>query len=43
MILKSMSKPVEGIFEDLKRDEGFRSKTYTCTAGKFTIGYGKKP
>lgn len=24
-----------------KDDEGFRSKTYRCTAGKLTIGYGR--
>ncbi|HSV29414.1 MAG TPA: glycoside hydrolase family protein [Candidatus Omnitrophota bacterium] len=26
---------------DLRRDEGFRSKPYRCTAGKLTIGYGR--
>jgi lysozyme len=30
-----------GILEDLKRDEGFKSKPYRCTAGKLTIGYGR--
>lgn len=28
------------IIEDLKRHEGFRSKPYVCTQGKWTIGYG---
>ena len=26
--------------EQLKVDEGFRDKVYTCSAGKLTIGYG---
>ena len=26
--------------KELKRDEGFRSKVYTCSAGKLTVGYG---
>jgi len=25
---------------ELKRDEGFRAKVYTCSAGKLTVGYG---
>lgn len=27
--------------EQIKTDEGFRSKPYQCTAGKTTIGYGR--
>lgn len=30
----------EYLFEQLKRDEGFRSKPYKCTSGVWTIGYG---
>lgn len=29
------------IIEDLKVDEGFRSKPYLCTAGANSIGYGR--
>lgn len=29
------------IIEDLKVDEGFRSKPYLCTAGANTIGFGR--
>jgi lysozyme len=29
------------LFEELKRDEGFRSKPYRCTSGKLTIGIGR--
>ncbi|CAA7621206.1 glycoside hydrolase family protein [Magnetospirillum sp. UT-4] len=29
------------LVEDLRRDEGFRSKPYHCPAGKLTIGYGR--
>lgn len=29
------------IIEDLKVDEGFRSKPYLCTAGANTVGYGR--
>jgi len=25
----------------LKMDEGFKSRAYTCTAGKLTVGYGR--
>ena len=32
---------IETVREDLKRDEGFRSFPYKCTAGKLTIGYGR--
>lgn len=28
------------LLEQLKRDEGFRSKPYKCSAGVWTIGYG---
>lgn len=28
------------IVTDLKRDEGFRDKVYSCSAGKLTVGYG---
>ena len=31
---------IEKITNDLKQDEGFRDKVYTCSAGKQTIGYG---
>jgi len=31
---------IEKITNDLKADEGFRGKVYTCSAGKQTIGYG---
>lgn len=27
--------------DQIKLDEGFRSKPYQCTAGKITIGYGR--
>ena len=27
--------------EQLREDEGFRSKAYVCPAGKMTIGYGR--
>jgi len=30
----------EQSLEQLKIDEGFRSRAYHCTAGKLTIGYG---
>lgn len=26
--------------DELKRDEGFESRVYTCSAGKQTVGYG---
>lgn len=29
------------VIQDLKRDEGFRSKSYKDTVGKLTIGYGR--
>jgi len=29
------------MINDLKRDEGFRSKPYYCPAGKLTIGFGR--
>ena len=29
------------VAEDLRRFEGFRSRVYTCPAGKLTIGYGR--
>lgn len=29
------------VVEDLKTDEGFRSKVYKCPADKWTIGYGR--
>lgn len=29
------------LIDQLKQDEGFRSKPYRCTAGKLTIGYGR--
>jgi len=29
------------LIEQLKIDEGFRSKPYKCSAGKLTIGYGR--
>lgn len=31
---------IEKIASDLKADEGFRDKIYTCSAGANTIGYG---
>ena len=31
----------ELVIQDLKRDEGFRSKPYRDTVGKLTIGYGR--
>ncbi len=31
---------IEKLTEQLKRDEGYRDKVYTCSAGKLTIGYG---
>ncbi len=32
---------LENIIEQLKEDEGFRGKTYLCTANKKTVGYGR--
>lgn len=29
------------MLDQLREDEGFRSKPYRCTAGKLTIGYGR--
>ncbi|MCP4121000.1 MAG: glycoside hydrolase [Gammaproteobacteria bacterium] len=29
------------LIEQLKRDEGLSLELYTCTSGKFTIGYGR--
>ena len=29
------------LIDQLKRHEGYRSKPYTCSAGKLTIGYGR--
>ena len=31
---------INKIAEQLKIDEGFRGKVYTCSAGKLTVGYG---
>ena len=31
---------IEKLTKELKRDEGYRDKVYTCSAGKLTIGYG---
>lgn len=31
---------IKKVVEELKLDEGFRSKTYRCPAGQLTIGYG---
>lgn len=31
---------IEKLTAELKRDEGYRDKVYTCSAGKLTIGYG---
>jgi len=31
---------IEKITNDLKADEGFKDRVYTCSAGKQTIGYG---
>lgn len=35
-------KLTEGLIENLKRDEGFRSEVYVDTTGHDTIGYGTK-
>jgi len=32
---------IERLMSGLKQDEGFRSTAYKCTAGKWTIGYGR--
>jgi len=32
---------VKRLIEQLKNDEGFRSKPYFCTSNKLTIGYGR--
>ena len=32
---------IEELKEQLKRHEGFRNKTYRCTGGALTIGYGR--
>ena len=29
------------VIEEIKKEEGFRSKVYKCTSGKHTIGYGR--
>ena len=29
------------LVDQIKRHEGFRSKVYKCSAGKWTIGYGR--
>lgn len=29
------------VINQIKLDEGFRAKAYTCSAGKLTIGYGR--
>jgi lysozyme len=31
---------MDQLIEQIKRHEGFRPKSYRCTAGKLTIGYG---
>ena len=30
------------LIDDIKKHEGFRSVVYKCTAGKLTIGFGKR-
>jgi len=35
-----MSIDIEKLMNELKVDECFRDKVYTCSAGKLTIGYG---
>jgi lysozyme len=35
-----MSINIERLTQQLKVDEGFRDKVYSCSAGKLTIGYG---
>jgi lysozyme len=31
---------IDRLAEQLKVDEGYRAKVYTCSAGKLTVGYG---
>ena len=31
----------QALYRELERDEGFREKTYRCTAGKLSIGIGR--
>jgi len=31
---------IERLSDQLKVDEGFKAKVYTCSAGKLTVGYG---
>ena len=31
---------IDRLAKQLKADEGFRAKVYTCSAGKLTVGYG---
>jgi len=33
--------PIDGVIENLQREEGFRQYPYRCTANKLTIGYGR--
>ncbi len=35
-----MTIDIQAITKDLKLDEGFRGQPYTCSSGKWTIGYG---
>jgi len=37
----SIQFPIEGILDNLKIEEGYRTRPYVCTAGYLTIGYGR--
>lgn len=42
LILLSLSLSAMDLVETLKKEEGFRSNVYLCTAKKWTIGYGHR-